>query len=132
MEKSDIVQTKIIKDSIYNKLQEINRKYYKAVLTFLNMLFGSESESILKIKLNKITLNNDILEIYNHIVTKYKLNKDLINIDYFDFNIEYEKKDVIKITLIICNNLLEKLNYKLINYKNSSQKQIFKIIINES
>lgn len=132
MEKSDIVETKIIKDSIYNKLQEINRKYYKDVLTFLNMLFCSNSESILKIKLNKVTLNNEILETYNYIVKKHNLNKDLINVDYFDFNIEYEKTDIIKITLMICNNLLEKLNYKLINYKNHLQKQIFKIIIIES
>lgn len=116
MENSVITETKLIIDKINEKILESNKKYYNDVLNFLNMIFLDESKSILKVNCKKISFNKDILEIYNYIIKKHKLNKDLINIDYFDFETEYDHEDVIKIILQISNNLLEKLNYQMSSY----------------
>ena len=110
--------------SMFRQILESNKKYYNDVLNFLNMIFLDESKSILKINCKKISFNKDILEIYNYIIKKYKLNKDLIDIDYFDFETEYDHDDVIKIILQICNNSLEKLNYQMSSYIYNGKKII--------
>ena len=124
MQNSVINETKLIIDKINEKILESNKKYYNDVLNFLNMIFLDESKSILKINCKKISFNKDILEIYNYIIKKHKLNKDLIDIDYFDFETEYDHDDVIKIILQICNNSLEKLNYQMTSYIYNGKKVI--------
>ena len=124
MQNSVINETKLIIDKINEKILESNKKYYNDVLNFLNMIFLDESKSILKINCKKISFNKDILEIYNYIIKKHKLNKDLIDIDYFDFETEYDHDDVIKIILQICNNSLEKLNYQMSSYTYNDKKII--------
>jgi hypothetical protein len=124
MENSVITETKLIIDKINEKILESNKKYYNDVLNLLNMIFLDESKSILKVNCKKISFNKDILQIYNYIIKKHKLNKDSINIDYFDFETEYDHDDVIKIILQICNNTLEKLNYQMSSYTYNGKKII--------
>jgi hypothetical protein len=126
MNNSDIIEAKQIKDLIQHKINEANKKYYKDVLDFMNMLFETEEESILKIKIKKMTLNEDIVETYNYIIDKYKLKKQTINTKELDFDAEYEIDDIIKISTFMTNNLLDKLNYKMTSYK-YHDKRIFKI-----
>ena len=129
MEKSTIsviTETKLIIEKLNEKILESNKKYYSNVLDFLNMVFLEESKSILKVDCKKISFNKDILETYNYIVKKHKLNKDQINIEYFNFDIEYDSEDIIKIIIQISNNLLEKLNYQMYTY-NYNNKRVIKI-----
>ena len=55
MELSIINQTKKLLDETLEKYYDLNDKYYKEILNFLNKLFDENSESILKIKFKKIT-----------------------------------------------------------------------------
>lgn len=109
-----------------NVYYEVNKKYYKSVLKFLNKIFCQDANSIYKIKITKITLNSLIFERYNNIITKYKLSKELFNTNTFDMDSVYEFSEVVEIALIMTNNLLEKLNYKL--YHNPGNKIKFKIV----
>jgi DNA-binding protein len=111
MEKSVITDTNIIIEKINDKILESNKKYYNNVLEFLNMLFNEESKSILKVKLKQISLSEDVLEIYNYIIKKHGLKKNMIDVKYFDFDIDYDTNDVIKMVVVLCNNLFEKINY---------------------
>jgi len=123
-----INETKRILEKSYEDYQNINQHYYDNVLQFLNLLFAEESKSILKIKFKKITLNEKIFNMYNDIIKKYKLNKNLF--DTKNFNIEdiHDFSEIIEISKIMCNNLLNKLNYKfdIITYNNTKK---FKITI---
>ena len=114
----------LIINSIRNKLeesnnlyQEKNKKYYRDVLDFMNLLFEDNSSELTKIKFKKITINENIFILYNEIIKIYKLNKPLFIIE--NFNIE-EIDDLINIKELFfnlaykfSNNLLEKINYKL-------------------
>ncbi len=113
MQKSVINETKLIIEKINEKILESKHKYYNDVLDFLNMTFLDESKSILKISCKKISFSKDVLEVYNYIVKKHKLDIDLVDIDYFNFDIEYDQEDVIKIIIQLCNNLLKNLNYQM-------------------
>jgi hypothetical protein len=113
MNKSEFLENKLLLDQIQNKTNESNKKYYKDVLDFLNMLFETEENSILKIKVKKISINENIIKTYNYIVKKHKLKKSLVNEELFDFDTEYDQDDVFKVSIIMSNNLLEKLNYKI-------------------
>lgn len=124
MENSIIKDTKLIIEKINEKIFELNKRYYNDVLGFLNMIFIDESKSILKINCKKISFNKDVLETYNYIIKKHKLNKDLINIEYFDFKTDYEIEDVIKMIIQICNHLLEKIEYQMYSYTYNGQRQI--------
>lgn len=125
MELSIINQTKKLLEETLEKYYDINDAYYKEILKFLNKLFDEQSESILKIKFKKLTLNDEILLEYNNIITKYKLNKDLFDIENFNITDITDFSDIINIVLIICNNLLDKLNYKIYQiYTNSSKKKL--------
>ncbi len=113
MNKSEINENKILMSELQNKIIESNKKYYKDVLDFLNMLFDLEETSILKIKPKKIQFNENIIKTYNYIIKKHDIKKEMLDTNAFDFNIEYEQEDVLKICLIISNNLLDKLKYKI-------------------
>ena len=113
MEKSVITETKLILEKINEKILESKKKLYNDVLDFLNMTFLDESKSILKVNCKKISFNKDVLEVYNYIIKKHKLDKNPIDVDYFNFEIEYDKDDVIKTVVQLSNNLLEKLNYQM-------------------
>jgi len=123
---SVITETKLIIEKLNEKILESNKKYYSNVLDFLNMVFLDESKSILKVDCKKISFNKDILETYNYIVKKHKINKDQVNIEYFNFDIEYDSEDIIKIIIKLSNNLLEKLNYQMYTY-NYNNKRVIKI-----
>ena len=115
----------LIVDSIQKILLESNdillkknKKYYTDVIDFLNLLFEDNSENINNIKFKKITLNDNIFIMYNEIIKVYKLNKPIFDSDNFDLS-EIDDPNQIKIVFIniaytFSNNLLEKLNYKLI------------------
>jgi hypothetical protein len=125
MELSIINQTKKLLEETLEKYYDMNDAYYKEILNFLNKLFDEKSESILKIKFKRITLNDEILLEYNNIITKYKLNKDIFDINNFNITDITDFSDIINIVLIICNNLLDKLNYKIYQiYTNSSKKKL--------
>ncbi len=113
MNKSEIYENKKLMSELQNKINESNKKYYKDVLDFLNMLFDLEETSILKIKPKKIQFNENIIKTYNYIIKKHDIKKEMLDTNAFDFNIEYEQEDVLKICLIICNNLLDRLKYKI-------------------
>lgn len=124
MENSVIKDTKLIIEKINEKILESNKRYYNDVLDFMNMIFLDESKSILKINCKKVSFNKDILETYNYIIKKHKVNKDQVNIEYFDFDADYDIKDIIKIIIQLCNNLLEKIDYQMYTYIYNGQRLI--------
>jgi len=131
MNKSEFLENKLLLNQIQNKTNESNKKYYKDVLDFLNMLFETEENSILKIKVKKISINENIIKTYNYIVKKHKLKKSLVNEELFDFDTEYDQDDVFKVSIIMSNNLLEKLNYKInVSTYNKKKYVSIKSIIN--
>lgn len=126
-DKSDNVRN-IINNAI-DKYYDINRDYYNDVLIFLNLIFKQNAKSILSIYIIKIVLHEDIMSMYNNIVKKYKLNKDYVNIDAFDVDEIIDIDLIIKLMKLLTNNLLEKLNYKLVE-KCKNNKKKFAIIFN--
>ena len=114
----------LIVESIRNKLEESkrlyenkNKKYYRDVLDFLNLMFEDNAECLLKLKFKKITLNDNVFEMYNQIVKKYSLSKPEFDKENFDIT-EIEDPVLIKeifctVALRLSNYLLEKLNYVL-------------------
>lgn len=113
-----------IVDSIQKMLQESNdiiatknKKYYIDLLDFLNLLFEDKATNICKIKFKNITLNENIFMMYNEIIKVHKLNKpefDSSNFDITTIDPNDIKDTFINIAFIFSNNLLEKINYKLI------------------
>lgn len=122
--------TKVLLDHSILLLNKNNEIYYNDVLKCLNLLYSTNSKTILKIKISRITISDEMLKLYNEIIKKYKLNKDLFDIDNFDFDNLYEKsnKDVIFIAKTITNNLLFKINYCLKETKKNNKK-IYSIIM---
>lgn len=118
----------IINNTI-DKYYDINKDYYNDVLIFLNLIFKQNAKSLLSIHIKKIVLHEDIMIMYNDIVKKYKLNKDYVNIDAFDVDEIIDIDLIIKLMKLLTNNLLEKLNYKLIE-KCKNNKKRFVIIFN--
>jgi len=127
MEISIINETKKMIDDVYAQYHEINNKYYNAVLKFLNKIFPCNSTSILKIKFKKIKLSYEILIEYNTLINKFNLNKELFDIDNFDITDNYDFDDIINIIIIISNNLLDKLNYKMFMITDNNNHKIIKI-----
>jgi hypothetical protein len=124
--------TKKILQESNNILTEKNKKYYRDVLDFLNLLFEDNAKNINKIKFKKITLNNNVFTMYNEIINVYKLNKPKFDSDCFDLS-EIDDSNEIKnifidIAFTFSNNLLEKINYKLIK-KNDKQDNKTKFIL---
>ena len=129
---SIINETKMLIENSLEKYNEKNKKYYNDVLDFLNLLFDEKNNQILKLKFKKITLNDDIFLFYNEIINKYKLNKNLFDIANFNLDELHESTDIINLTLIITNNLLEKLNYEMYKYTdhNTGKKKLKIKLIN--
>ena len=97
--------------------ENINKKYYSSVLKLFKKMFNTESNSLLKIKITLITVNIEIFKFYNKIINKFNLNKPLFDIDNFNIELLNTNENLISIVMILCNNLLEKINYKLIKIK---------------
>ena len=115
--KNTVISTQKLLDEANKLLWDKNKKYYNNVLDFMNLLFDDDAKILSKINFKKITLNEQVFELYNEIIKTYKLAKPEFNIDNFDLS-EIEDLDEIKkiffdIAFKISNNLLEKLNYKL-------------------
>lgn len=115
--KNTVISTQKLLDEANKLLWDKNKKYYNDVLDFMNLLFDDDAKILSKIKFKKITLNEQVFELYNEIIKTYKLAKPEFDIENFDLSeIEdlYEiKKIFFDISYKISNNLLEKLNYKL-------------------
>jgi len=113
-----IKETKKIIEDANKALNEYNKKYYKDVLEFLNILFYSNSSSILSINITKLALSEDVFEFYNTIIDKYNLESNKFNTKLFfsedlTSNLElYKKSDLMNICKVLVNNLLKKINYK--------------------
>jgi hypothetical protein len=116
-------------DNAIDKYYDINKDYYNDVLIFLNLIFKQNAKSIMSIYIKKIVLHEDIMVMYNDIVKKYKLNKDYVNIDAFDVDEIIDIDLIIKLMKLLTNNLLEKLNYKLVE-KCKNNKKRFAITFN--
>ena len=91
-----------------------NLNYYEDVLNFLNLLFVSNSKAILTLRIKNLNLTKNVILIYNLLINKYELTCQIFDIDNFDFNEEYKRDFIIKIVKIMVSNLLEKINYKII------------------
>ncbi len=123
---------KIIENT--NKLlEERNKKYYRDVLDFLNLLFEDKSKNLTKIKFKKITLNENVFEMYNQINKIYKLDKPEFDSDNFDLS-DIEDPNEIKLVFYeiahkMANNLLERLNYKLVKKIDKDNRDKIKFIL---
>ena len=115
--KNTVVETQKLLDEANKLLWDKNKKYYNDVLDFMNLLFDDNAKILSKIKFKKITLNEQVFELYNEIIKTYKLSKPEFVIENFNLNemedLEEMKKIVCDIAFKISNNLLEKINYKL-------------------
>ena len=122
---------KILQES-NNILLNKNKKYYRDILDFLNLLFEDNAKNINKIKFKKITLNDNIFTMYNEINKIHKLNKpqfDSTSFDLTEIDDPNEIKNIfVDIAYTFSNNLLEKLNYKLIK-KNNKEDNKTKLIL---
>ena len=105
--------TKILLEHSTLLFHKNNENYYNDVLQCLNLLYSSNSKTILRIKISKITMSEQMLKLYNKIITKYELNISLFDIDNFDFDNLYDHSDIVFIAKTITNNLLLKINYIL-------------------
>lgn len=115
--KNTVISTQKLLDEANKLLCDKNKKYYNDVLDFMNLLFDDNAKILSKIKFKKITLNEQVFELYNEIIKTYKLAKPEFDIENFDLS-EIEDLDEIKkvffdIAFKISNNLLDKINYKL-------------------
>lgn len=124
--KVNVINERELVNETLNTYYTNNSKYYEDVLKFHNILFEQTASSILKIRIKKIIINEDLLNLYNNIVKKYRLKKDYINVEIFDFDEIKDIDFITKFTRLISNNLLEKLNYKLVEI-NKNNKKRFKI-----
>ena len=122
---------KILQES-NNILSNKNKKYYRDILDFLNLLFEDNAKNINKIKFKKITLNDNVFTMYNEINKIYKLNKPEFDSTSFDLTEIDDPNDIknifVDIAYTFSNNLLEKLNYKLIK-KNNKEDNKTKFIL---
>ena len=125
MELSIINETQQLIEKSIDIYYKINDKYYNKVLKFLNLLFEDNAKSITKIKFKKITININVFTKYNNIITKFNINKDLFDIENFNIEQTYEIDDIIKVAIILSNNVLEKLNYKMYQTIYNDKKKIF-------
>ena len=112
---SNIINNSLNKiDEINDKFMNNNLNYYEDVLNFLNLLFVSNSKAILTLRIKNLNLTKNVILIYNLLINKYELTCQIFDIDNFDFNEEYKRDFIIKIVKIMVSNLLEKINYKII------------------
>ena len=120
--------TKKILEESNEILAKKNKKYYRDVLDFLNLLFEDNATNINKIKFKKITLNSNVFEMYNEINNTHKTNKPKFDSDNFDLS-QFNDADEIKAIFVeiaykLSNNLLDKLNYKLVKKIDKEENKI--------
>lgn len=94
-----------------------NQKYYKNVLKIMKIIFNSDENSLLKIKPKTASISIEILKFYNKIVKKYNLNKPLFDVENYNIEYNFTYDEVNLIVNKICENLFEKINYKLIQFE---------------
>lgn len=125
-------ETKHILEKSYDEYYKSIENYYQDVLNWMNLLFSDDAKSILKIKIVRIVVNEDIFLIYNDIINKYKLNKNTFCMDNFNIEHDNNRDVIIEIIKTMTKNLLEKLNYKLeIKNYNNKKKLIIKNLSNQ-
>jgi hypothetical protein len=133
MELNIIESTQQILDQTNYILIKQNKKYYRDVLDFLNLLFEDDAKNISKIQFKKITLNLLVFTMYNEIIKVYNLKKPLFDSDNFDLSkisiLENCKDIFINIALKFSNNLLEKINYKLLKKNNKNENDKIKLFL---
>jgi hypothetical protein len=71
-----------------------------------------------------MTLSEEILNLYNEIVKKYKLDKDLFDTEKFNIEDDHNRDEIFLISKILTNNLLAKLNCKLVEHKQGDSKRL--------
>ena len=71
-----------------------------------------------------MTLSEEIFNLYNQIIKKYKINKDLFDTEKFNLNDDHERNEIYLISKILTNNLLAKLDCKLVEYKRGESKRL--------
>ena len=103
---------KNLNDIVLTNLEK-NKKYYNSVLKLLNKIFNTDARTFLKINIVTITINIEILKFYNKIIDKFNINKPLFDLDNLDIDNLNDYENIVYIIENICNNLLEKLDYKL-------------------
>ena len=103
---------KNLNDIILTTLEK-NKKYYNSVLKLLTKIFNTDARTFLKINIVTITINIEILKFYNKIINKFNINKPLFDIDNLDIDNLNDYENIVYIIENICNNLLERLDYKL-------------------
>lgn len=114
-----VKETKSIIDNANNVLNKKNKKYYRDVLDFLNLLFSCDANSLLKINIKKLAISREIFELYNEIIIKHNLDVQSFNVDLFFNEISigdndvYTTKDLLQICKALANNLLLRLDYKI-------------------
>ena len=109
----------------YEKINKINDTYYREVHIFLNKLFNSNSKSLLKLRTSSIRITTEMLNNYNNIIKKYSLNKELFDVEKFDFDAIYDFNNIIEIALIMTNNLLHKIKYQMVKINKNDKTHLF-------
>lgn len=97
-----------------NEIIKTDEDYYNDVLKFLNLIFSTNGNSILKLRINKIAINTTVFNYYNDLNELYNLKHRKFDIDKYDFDEIHEMDETLQLVKILVNNVLEKLNYKLI------------------
>jgi len=122
---------KTIEQSFIN-LYKKNDMYYNEVLNFFNYLLSDginlqEFNSIQKLKFNYITINSEIINLYNNIISKFNISSDIININSFHINLPHNI--IYDLFFFMANNLLKPLNYKIskINKNNKNSIKLSKL-----
>ncbi len=110
---------------ICEKINKINDAYYKEIHIYINKLYNCNSKSLLKLKTTSICLTTETLINYNDIIKKYNLKKNLFDVDKFDVNEIYDFNCIIDIAVVITNNLLDKINYKMIKSNRNNKVKLF-------
>ena len=125
-----VLSTQKLLEETNQLINEKNKKYYYDVIDFLGLLFDTKCKQLVKIKLNKITLNEDIFKFYNEIINHYKINKPLFDIEKFNLekiieDLEPDKTKILfqQIAIKLSNELLEKINYKI--YINKTTNKLY-------
>lgn len=97
-----------------NEIIKTDEDYYNDVLKFLNLIFSTNGNSIMKLKINKIAIDTTVFNYYNDLIELYNLKKRKFDIEKYDFDEAHEMDENLQLVKILVNNVLEKLNYKLI------------------
>lgn len=109
-------------------IQKKNNEYYLNVLDFLNLLFKDDAKNIQKIKFKHINFDDKVILLHNKIIETYKLDKPTLKHEIFFEQLENIDEDEVKsvyceIASKMSNNLLEKLDYKLVLKKVKDDKK---------